>query len=283
MSVANFYRNSGAYSRLRNFERNIEKSIKKILNFNSFKNGELKIKEYKNKFTGRCFIIGNGPSLTIKDLNTLKENNEICIASNSIYNLFDKTDWRPNIYTVHDFQEIKRTHEKISELKPELKIAAQSAAGKIYKIDGAITIRLIEPDKIQEKISFSDDISKCVYDGATVTYVSIQCACYFGFKEIILLGVDHSFAREKRKDGTIEINSKTKNHFENYQTESFWGNGQKDEEAVIFPYDFATMAFEEARKYADKHGIKILNATRGGKLEVFERVNFDSLFNNGEN
>ena len=56
------------------------------------------------------------------------------------------------------------------------------------------------------------------------------------------------------------------------------GNGQKDEEAVVFPLDLATEAFIEARHYADEHGIKILNATRGGKLEVFEKVNFDSLF-----
>ncbi len=32
-----------------------------------------------------------------------------------------------------------------------------------------------------------------------------------------------------------------------------------------------------AKNYADSHGIKILNATRGGKLEVFERVNFDEI------
>jgi len=38
------------------------------------------------------------------------------------------------------------------------------------------------------------------------------------------------------------------------------------------------MAFEKAKEYADGHGIKIYNATRGGKLEVFERVNFDDLF-----
>jgi len=33
-----------------------------------------------------------------------------------------------------------------------------------------------------------------------------------------------------------------------------------------------------ARKYADSHGIVIKNAGRGGKLENFERVDFDSLF-----
>ena len=35
-----------------------------------------------------------------------------------------------------------------------------------------------------------------------------------------------------------------------------------------------------ARRFAEKHGVKIYNATRGGKLEVFERVNFDKLFRN---
>ena len=37
------------------------------------------------------------------------------------------------------------------------------------------------------------------------------------------------------------------------------------------------MAYKKAKEYADKHGIKIYNATRGGALEVFPRVNFDDL------
>lgn len=145
-----------------------------------------------------------------------------------------------------------------------------------FTILGGILLRLIDP--IKNKILFSDDISKFVYDGGTVTYVSLQCAVYMGFKEIVLLGVDHSFAREQTKEGKIKLNSNVKNHFQDYQTEEFWGNGQKDEEAVVFPLDFATEAFAEAKRYAEEHGVKILNATRGGKLEVFERVDFDSLF-----
>ncbi|MBQ4379398.1 MAG: hypothetical protein II821_09430 [Treponema sp.] len=47
---------------------------------------------------------------------------------------------------------------------------------------------------------------------------------------------------------------------------------------MIFPWDFATNAFFAAKRYADEHGVRILNATRGGKIEVFERVDFDSLF-----
>ena len=36
-------------------------------------------------------------------------------------------------------------------------------------------------------------------------------------------------------------------------------------------------AYMAAREYVDSHGITIYNATRGGKLEVFERVDFDKL------
>ncbi len=272
------FRESRIYYAMRRTSRTIEKGIKRIVNMNRFRSGSAAIQKYRNFYEGRrCFIIGNGPSLTIRDLEKLKEFGEISIASNSIYNLFSTTEWRPSIYTVHDFQEIKKTHEKISAVKSELKIIAMSASGRIYDIDGAILIRLIDP--MNGAIHFSDDISKCVYDGGTVTYVSIQCAVYMGFRDIILLGVDHSFAREQTKDGRITVNDEIKNHFGNYQTKEFWGNGQTDEEAVVFPVDFATNAFIEARRYADEHGIRILNATRGGKLEVFERVNFDSLFN----
>ena len=271
------FRESRLYLITRSISRSVEKGIKRILNVNQFKAGKVYIQKYKNFYDGqRCFIIGNGPSLTISDLDKLKAFNEISIASNSIYNLFPKTQWRPTIYTVHDFQEIKKTRDKISAVKADLKIVAMSASGRIYDVDGSILLRLIDP--IKGRIIFSDDISEFVYDGGTVTYVSIQCAVYMGFKEIILLGVDHSFAREQTKDGKIKVNRDVKNHFQNYQTDDFWGNGQKDEEAVVFPLDFATNAFIEARRYADEHGVKILNATRGGKLEVFERVDFDSLF-----
>jgi len=213
----------------------------------------------------------------VNDLNKIKNAGEISIASNSIYNLYDKTEWRPTIYTISDFWEIKHTLKEISALKPELKIVAMSAAGRVFNVDNAILLKLIDKDEKEQKILFSDDISKRIYDGATVTYTSIQCAAYLGFKEIFLLGVDHSFAQERTKNG-LKINNGVKNHFENYLTDYAKESGSDDEDYFIFPVDFATMAFEKAKEYADAHGIKIFNATRGGKLEVFERVDFDSLF-----
>ena len=40
-----------------------------------------------------------------------------------------------------------------------------------------------------------------------------------------------------------------------------------------------TAAYYRAKEFADKNNVKIFNATRGGKLEVFERVNLDDIVN----
>jgi hypothetical protein len=37
------------------------------------------------------------------------------------------------------------------------------------------------------------------------------------------------------------------------------------------------MGYKAKKKVADKYGIKIFNATRGGVLEVIERVDLDSV------
>ena len=103
---------------------------------------------------------------------------------------------------------------------------------------------------------FSDDPYAIVYHGMTVTYSAMQLAVYMGFKEIYLLGCDCDYSGEKQ-------------HFMDY--------GLKTETADN-PESKAIAAYTTAKNYADEHGIKIYNATRGGKLEVFERVDLDSLF-----
>ena len=57
-------------------------------------------------------------------------------------------------------------------------------------------------------------------------------------------------------------------------------NGYREPGEVVYnaPLDDLTQAFVNARAYSDQNNIKILNATRGGHLEVFERVDFDQLF-----
>lgn len=68
-----------------------------------------------NKHRGRrAFLVGNGPSLRISDLDRLKH--EITFASNRIFLAFDQTEWRPTYYTICDAVVAKENKEIIRTL-----------------------------------------------------------------------------------------------------------------------------------------------------------------------
>ena len=96
----------------------------------------------------------------------------------------------------------------------------------------------------------------------------IQLYVYMGIREIYIIGCDNSYGREIAKDGNI-INHGTSSYF--------GGSEQKDMNIAAATWQM-NLAYEYARKYADEHGIKIYNATRGGHLEAFERIDFNFLF-----
>lgn len=80
-----------------------------------------------------------------------------------------------------------------------------------------------------------------------------------------------SYAVNLNRDGSITYNDAGKNHF--------YGK-DKDQMTHLKPAPTWELqaAFEAAEKLSGRCGMKIYNATRGGKLEAFERVDFDSLF-----
>lgn len=232
------------------------------------KNGK-NIKTLKNiHLNKRCFIIGNGPSLTTMDLDKLK--NEITFAFNRIYFIFDKTDWRPTYYCSEDDKTIFKSKEEINELKIENKFFPVNFPWD-YKIhfNNAMYYIFKFGDRSEEP-RFSENIVKGIYWGNTVAYTAIQIAVYMGIKEIYLLGVDHNFSKMVNDKGEIVIDETAKDYFsEKYNT---------DKDDLYIPnVEISTRAFTAAKGYADKHNIKIYNATRGGKLEVFERVDFDKI------
>ena len=110
---------------------------------------------------------------------------------------------------------------------------------------------------------FSDDFSRKVYNGSTVTYVCIQLAVYLGFKEIYLLGVDYNYSPN------------TKNHFTDQREPDDVFDGINGQNRI---QDISYTAFQKAKEYASEHGIKIINATKKTQLDVFEQVEFETLF-----
>lgn len=247
--------------------------IKRIINkmffiFNEKRRNARKkrIKKFKDLHKGeRCFIIGNGPSLRVEDLEKL--NNEICFGTHRIYNLFEKTKWRPLYYCAQDIKLINESYKEINDMKLKNKFIAVVKDVRYKKLNAKNFIELKYESFYPELPKFSEDISECIYEGFTVTYMCLQIAVYMGFKEIYLLGVDHTYSQSINPDGTIQINKNIKDHFY-----------ERGDVMTYLPQTYrSTLGYRKARQYADSHNIKIFNATRGGALEEFERIDFDEI------
>ena len=223
------------------------------------------LERFKSIHSGqRCFIVATGPSLQMEDLETLRKNREKCIGMNKLFLAFKRSEWRPDYYVVEDKRCIKECYRELSKL-PVNSIFLSDLYPAMWQENLPANVYRYHSENallFDDDISFSNDIVKKIYAHATVTYSCIQLAVYMGFREIILIGVDFSFSGNYKDKG---------NHFdpdyydEKSEVDKFW-----EKESI--------QAYCTARKYAEYHGIKIYNATRGGKLEVFERIDFDSLF-----
>jgi len=225
----------------------------------------------KNKYCGkRCFIIGNGPSLKSEDLEILYLHNEISFAANYISKIFPQTNWRPTFYSVTDEGHQRRLIDVMSETGADFKIFRKKSYFWTRKVAGnCIWLNAIGNRKLLLHPLFSENILKNIYAIASVTYISIQIAVYLGFKNIYLIGVDNNYAKSINKDGIIREKRGVKSHF--------YSNDDIKENVCGAEWEM-NIAYESAKSYADEHGICIYNATRGGNLEKFPRVDFDTLF-----
>lgn len=240
------------------------------------KNNNEELKKLKDSYKGkRCFIIGNGPSLTIEDLNMLK--NEITFASNRIFTIYDKTDWRPTFYANQDQVVLENMMEELKDTVSQSKLCFLSAHNygicneQVKGFDNVLWIakRFLPPHNNQ--YGFSADISKQVIEGLTITYTCMQVAAYMGFSEIYLLGIDHNYPIEIDDDGNIVKNDDS--------VKAYFGEAMVSMSDINLPKVVEmTRAYISAEKFSRKNNFRIYNATRGGKLEAFERVNFDELF-----
>ncbi len=220
------------------------------------------IRKFRNLYERkRCFIVATGPSLRIEDLNVLKEKKEICISMNNIFYLFNETEWRPDYYVMCDHRGFD-LHEGMLDNLPINNVFLSDNSDTFWKHTHKKNIYRyhFHYEYYYNRLpKFSEDFSKKIYIGGTVTYSCMQLAAYMGFKEIYLLGVDFSYGGQKKNEAYT--------HFYN----------EKKITSIGF-VNLVTLAYQSAKQYADEHGLKIYNATRGGKLEIFERINFDDLF-----
>jgi hypothetical protein len=221
----------------------------------------------------RAFIIGNGPSLRTTDLGRLR--GEITFAFNKIYLAFDQTDWRPTYYVAEDRLVLQQTYREIGALRSFTKLFPAKAKEWVPRFHDGIYFALAYEQFYPHLPRFVCHALKGLYWGSTVVYSALQLACFMGIREIYLIGVDFSFSRptkaEKEGGTTVYTSEGERDHFH--------PEYRKPGEKWYAPnLHFQEKAFEAARLAMERRGGSVVNATRGGELEVLPRVGFDTLF-----
>lgn len=233
---------------------------------------------FYNRFKGkRCFIIGNGPSLNKHDLSLLK--NEYTFAVNSFYYKTRETGFTPTFFVIEDSSVIKENQDEIVSYEAPFKFFPSIYQSLHPKKPGAYFFPLNRGfyDKFSPNYAvprFSTDVSKVAYCGQSVTYVNLQLAYYMGFTEVYLIGMDFDYIipeSHSRKGDVLTSDTDDPNHFH----KDYFGKGKtwKDPklDRVLMNYKMSKLVYECA-------GRRIFNATKGGRLDAFERVDYDGLF-----
>ena len=226
------------------------------------------IRRYKNIAAGGpCVVVGNGPSLRMEDLEKLGQLGIPCFACNRIYLAFAQTAWRPTYYFMSDERLIQAYTGEMDAFRgipcffPK-RYRAQVGHGSFYNE---------QMFNYEKEGRFSLDAAKGVYPGGSITTEMLQFAYYMGYTELYLIGVDFNY----------QINAPQTGRTYAYQGENnyFIKGYLKPGEIAAAPNVAANlMAFQAAREAVEGQGRVICNATRGGKLEVFERADLDDLF-----
>ena len=237
---------------------------------------QYEIETLKNRHLGeRCFIIGNGPSLKICDLDLLK--NDVTFASNKIYLAFDETYWRPTYYTVLDILVAQNNREAINKIR-QTKIFPTDVKAFVDNEHEIYWVKGIPNRRINDEIifDFSTDLNFGVFGGWTVIYTQLQIAYYMGIRKIYLIGVDFHFeipelSGEICNQGPVIIGNGEQNHFHpNYR--------EVGEKWTVPRLDLQYKAFIAAKNILEMKGGFIHNCSRKTKLDVFPRIQFSTLF-----
>lgn len=215
----------------------------------------------------RAFVIANGPSLKYTDMGKLK--NEFTFGMNRIYLMFSKLGFSTTYLTIVNDLVIEQTASDLANLSLPKFLSWRSR--RFFPQD-------LRPANIPtflyttyQSPKFSTDVRGRVWEGATVTNVTLQLAFHMGFQQVILIGADHNYTTAGKPNSTVISQGDDPNHF----SPSYFGKGFRWQ---LPDLETSEVGYAMARDAYRKTGREILDATIGGKLTIFPKVDYDSLF-----
>ena len=220
-------------------------------------------------------VIGNGPSLNDTDLGLLA--GVATIGVNGIFYAQDRLPEPLTYYVVEDTSVFRENTAAIKAFECGCKLfpTLYRPAFRDDEIDrarvgffrmnmgfyGRGTRTLCLP-------RFSTDAVQRLYCGQSVTLINLQLAWWMGFSRVVLIGMDFSYTippDADREGNLIRSNSDDVNHFH----PDYFGKGKTWKDPKL---DRVLANYALAREMFAADGREIVNATVGGRLELFRRM-----------
>lgn len=237
-----------------------------------------KLESFRNRHRGeRCVIVGNGPSLNDMDLSRLAGENTIAV--NGIFYKTAETGFRPKYYVVEDSSVMKENIEEIIAYEVPHKFFPTHYQ-TLHPHDENVAFFRMNRGFYEHSgpnfcvPRFSTNFASRAYCGQSVTYINLQLAYFMGFAEVYLIGMDFSYhiPESAIRDGDLITSTEDDpNHFNG----AYFGAGKTWKDPKL---DRVLQNYKSAKRLFEADGRRILNATAGGKLELFDRVDFNATF-----
>lgn len=230
----------------------------------------------------RCFVIGNGPSLKGMDLRPLA--GEFTIAANSFYKHPDAATIGLKVLCIFDphfMQDQPRAvewHQTIAQKLPGTTMVLHDSARPLVARHGLYAGREVHyvrsgfqtRDPKYVDFDFRRPRNVGMTTGSTI---AIPLAVFLGFREIVLVGFDcnwladtgssyHFYDAHELFPEFDSINKDNRGH--GYETQLRFAQREFESHRLI-------------RAKAESLGVRIVNATRGGLLDAYERADYDAL------
>ncbi len=215
----------------------------------------------------RAVVLCNGPSLLKVDFDALQRSGVFCFGLNKINLLFNKTSFRPHCVVSVNGLVLQQNADFYNQT--ELPLFLDSPASRFVR--GRPNVAFLHSNPFPK---FTRDCSISLFQGYTVTFVALQLAFHMGFRQVALVGADHSFATKGPANQTVVSGAKDDSHFD----PNYFAGGVQWQLPDLFQSE---VAYTMARDMYAAHGGAVLNATEGGLLEVFERRSLADFLNTG--
>lgn len=219
------------------------------------------IRELRNE--DECYIIGNGPSLKNVDLSVLEDKETFAV--NYFYKYCQEGFKSKYFVAVDDLFAKQETREYLREIQKAnedlimfLRYNCYSNNKDFLDLSRSYFIYAKQFQEGNElHINCCKNMTACI----NVILQCIQIAIYMGYKKIYLLGCDFSeYAQVKAE------------HFYDAKLPRIYSMGDGARWAALAHYHHYAL-----RKYADEHGIEIVNLTQDSLIDAYKKDTLERI------